>query len=274
MKFVPALERAVQASVPLAAQWQHLPLLWLLAPLLWLQAWHVRRVTPRMPEPPGEREGIAGRGPLIRLLVAGDSGAAGVGAPTQDLALCGQLVRCLSLHHTVQWCVLAANGLDSPGLLKLLQIEPSASFDVVVLSMGANDATRLCPPLQWARGQTRLAELIDLRFAPALLVHSAVPPMHACLALPQPLRWFMGRWARQMNQSLARLLMEQVGRILHCHPESTTTAGMAADGIHPSAEGYAVWADGLSLRILAAQATQAKRCPPDGNSATTGNDSD
>jgi integrating conjugative element protein (TIGR03759 family) len=29
----------------------------------------------------------------VRLLVAGDSGAAGVGAPTQDQALCGQLVQ-------------------------------------------------------------------------------------------------------------------------------------------------------------------------------------
>ena len=120
--------------------------------------------------------------------------------------------------------------------------------------MGANDATGLCAPLHWARWQTRLAELIDLRFAPALLVHSAVPPMHACLALPQPLRWFMGRWARQMNHSLAQLLIEQVGRSMHWHPATTTTTGMAEDGIHPSAEGYAAWADGLSRRILVSQA--------------------
>ncbi len=140
-----------------------------------------------------------------------------------------------------------------------LQDARCARFDVVVLSMGANDATGLCAPVQWARWQTRLAEVIDLRFAPALLVHSAVPPMHACLALPQPLRWFMGRWAWQMNHSLAELLIEQVGRIMHWHPETTTTAGMSADGIHPSSDGYAAWADGLSLRILAAQ-TPAARC--------------
>lgn len=78
--------------------------------------------------------------------------------------------------------------------------------------------------------------------------------MHACLALPQPLRWFMGRWARRMNHRLAQLLIEQVRRSMHWHPESTTTAGMVEDGIHPSAEGYAAWADGLSRRILASQA--------------------
>ena len=261
---LPGLAAACQSANTWAAmalvharRWQRLPLLWALAPLLWLQARHVRRVTLRMPEPPGLRTGTAGCGPLMRLLVAGDSGAAGVGASTQDQALCGQLVRRLSLHHTVQWCVLAANGLDSPGLFRLLQGTPCARFDVVVLSMGANDATGLCAPLQWARWQTRLAELIDQRFAPALLVHSAVPPMHACLALPQPLRWFMGRWARQMNHSLAPLLIAQVGRSMHWHPETTATAGMAADGIHPSAEGYAVWADGLSRHILAAQTPAA-----------------
>ncbi len=211
----------------------------------------MRRVTPRMPEPPGRRTGTAGSGTRVRLLVAGDSGAAGVGASTQDQALCGQLVLRLSRHHTVEWCVMAVNGLDSPGLLKLLQQAPRARFDVVVLSMGANDATGLCAPARWARWQNRLAEEIEQRFAPALLVHSAVPPMHACRALPQPLRWFMGRWARRMNHSLAGLLTGQDGRSMHWHPDTTTTLGLAADGIHPSPDGYAAWADGLSLRILA-----------------------
>jgi lysophospholipase L1-like esterase len=241
--------------------WERLLLLGVLWPLLWLQAKYVRHITPRMPEPPGHRQGTAGQGSLVRLLVAGDSGAAGVGAASQEQALCGQLVRRLSRHHTVEWCVLAINGLDSPGLLSLLQDSPAARFDVVVLSIGANDATGLCAPLQWTQWQHRLADLIIQRFEPGLLVHSAVPPMHACMALPQPLRWFMGRWAQQMNTTLAGHLVGQLVdprrhtlRTLHRHPASTTSAGMAVDGMHPSHEGYAVWADGLSRHILAAQA--------------------
>ncbi len=236
-------------------------LLGLLWPVLWLQARYVRRITPRMPEPPGCRAGSAGQGSKVRLLVAGDSGAAGVGAGSQEQALCGQLVRRLSRHHTVEWSVLAVNGLDSPGLLSLLQQSPSARFDVVVLSIGANDATGLCAPRQWTQWQHRLAELINSRFQPGLLVHSAVPPMHACMALPQPLRWFMGRWARQMNNMLAGQLADlpqRALRTLHRHPASTTTAGMAADGVHPSADGYALWADGLSRHILATTAQRFK----------------
>jgi lysophospholipase L1-like esterase len=205
-----------------------------------------------MPEATGSRKGICGQGPLCRVLVAGDSGAAGVGVATQDEALCGQLVHRLSRHHTVEWSVLAVNGLDSPGLVKLLEDAPISHFDVVVLSMGANDATCLCSPRRWVLWQTQLAELITHRFAPNLLVHSAVPPMHACMALPQPLRWFMGRWALEINVRLSGLLFGQKKRIMHWHPTTTTLTGMAADGIHPSSSGYAQWADGLSQLILAA----------------------
>jgi lysophospholipase L1-like esterase len=250
---------AADRRSPAAARWQRLPLLALLWPLLWWQARQVRRITPRLPEPPGCRAGTAGRGPQLRLLLAGDSGAAGVGAPSQEQALCGHLVRHLSRHHRVHWCVLAVNGLDSPGLYRLLQDAPRAHYDVVVLSIGANDATRLCAPQRWARWQAQLAELIDSRFAPALLVHSAVPPMHACMALPQPLRWFIGRWAQQMNQCLAGRLNEDLGRSMHWHPGTTTTEGMADDGIHPSAQGYAVWAEGLSQYILGTRAPRAGR---------------
>jgi lysophospholipase L1-like esterase len=232
--------------------WERCLLLTLLWPILWLQGKHVRRVAVHMPEPTGFREGTCGQGSLCRLLVAGDSGAAGVGVATQDEALCGQLVQRLSRHHTVEWCVLAVNGLDSPGLLKLLGDVPISRFDVVVLSMGANDATCLCSPRRWVQWQTQLAELIAHRFAPNLLVHSAVPPMHACMALPQPLRWFMGRWALEMNEMLSGLLLGHGHRTMHWHPETTPLTGMARDGFHPSSQGYAKWADGLSQLILAA----------------------
>lgn len=231
--------------------WQRWLLLVLLWPVLWLQGRYVRRVTPRMPEPQGDREGTRGSGPILRVLVAGDSGAAGVGVSSQDQALCGQLVHRFSRHHTVEWYLMAANGLDSPGLVRLLEDEPACAFDVVILSMGANDATCLCSPQRWVAWQNQLAAVIELRFAPNLLVHSAVPPMHICMALPQPLRWFMGRWAIEMNQRLSELLLGQVKRTMHWHPAATTTSGLAMDGIHPSSLGYAMWADSLYQHIQA-----------------------
>lgn len=230
--------------------WERRLWLTLLWPVLWFQAGHVRRATVRLNEPTGLRTGVCGQGSVLRVLVAGDSGAAGVGVSTQEQALCGQLVGHLSRHHKVEWHLLAVNGLDSPGLVKLLEAAPEHRFDVVVLSMGANDVTGLCAPRRWLDIQNQLAELIHQRFRPGLLVHSAVPPVHACTALPQPLRWFLGRWAQEMNRLLTETLASKTNRSMHWHPATTMSTGLALDGIHLNASGYASWAESLSAHIL------------------------
>lgn len=232
--------------------------LWLvlLAPILWLQGRYVRRVTPRLPEPGGQRSGCVGAGPLIRILVAGDSAAAGVGASSQDEALCGQLMHRLSQRARVEWRLIAATGLDSPGLLGLLSDQTADRYDVVVLSIGVNDVTRVRSPGQWLRLQDQLASLVETRFSAQLLVHNAVPPMHAFTALPQPLRWFFGRWAQAFNQRLATVLSGQTRRTFHRPFLMTTSGGLATDGFHPGPAGYAAWAEGLSQHILASQLKQ------------------
>ncbi|MGZ5249520.1 MAG: hypothetical protein ACXWIQ_04605, partial [Caldimonas sp.] len=59
-----------------------------LAPLLVVQAVRTRRRAPVLPEAAGPRDGrTAGDGVAIRVLVAGDSSAAGVGVAHQDQAV-------------------------------------------------------------------------------------------------------------------------------------------------------------------------------------------
>ena len=231
--------------------WERYLLLTLLGPLFWVQAKYVRQVTPRMPEPPGSRSAVCGTGPLVRVLVVGDSAAAGVGAASQDEALCGQLIARLGQHHSIAWRLLAMNGLDSPGLVQMLENAPNEHFDVVVVSVGANDVTSLLSPCEWIAWQDRLAHVVDRRFGPELLVHSAVPPMHAFTAIPQPLRWFAGRWAQEMNRLLSAVLIgKESGRTMHWHPHMDPLQGLAIDGYHPGPKGYALWAEGLSEHIL------------------------
>jgi lysophospholipase L1-like esterase len=226
-------------------------LLAFLGPVLWLQGRHARRTTPVLPEPVGPRQGRTGRGPRLRLLIAGDSAAAGVGARTQDEALCGQLLRNLGQHHTIEWQLMAVTGLDSPGLLKLIDEAPITRFDVVVLSIGANDATALCSPHQWIQWQHQLARKIQERFEPRLLIHTALPPMHGFTALPQPLRWFMGNWAHALNQALTLEVPQQGQRLMHAPFQGRAIGGLASDGFHPGPNAYALWARDLSQLILA-----------------------
>lgn len=217
-----------------------------LGPLLWLQGKYVRKVTPVLPEPDGPREGVAGQGPVLRLLIAGDSAAAGVGVHSQQEALCGQLVQRLSRRYCVHWQLKAVSGLDSPGLEAMLTSEAAHAMDVVVLSVGVNDVTQLMAPDQWTQWQERLATLVRARYHARVIIHSAVPPMHGFTALPQPLRWFMGRWALEMNRRLGHSLGDEDRWFFQWPATRDVSVGLAADGFHPGPHGYAAWAQGLS----------------------------
>jgi len=222
-----------------------------LGPVFWLQSKRVRREMQVLPEAHGPRLGESGSGPVITVLIAGDSGAAGVGVISQDVGLCGQLARQLGVHRTVRWQLMAVSGLDSPGLLKLFLDAPKTKFDVVILSVGVNDATSLRSPEQWLQWQHRLAELVQDRFEPELLIHSAMPPMRGFTALPQPLRWFMGRWTTEMNQRLEQWLPAGGNRVMLTPFEGDIRPCLASDGFHPGEHGYAVWANAFSRTILA-----------------------
>jgi lysophospholipase L1-like esterase len=163
----------------------------------------------------------------------------------------------LGKAHQVTWCLLAITGLDSPGLISLLEAKPAEGFDVVVVSIGVNDVTGLCPPSRWVHWQAQVAQVIAQRFSPRLLVHTALPPMHVFTALPQPLRWFFGRWAGSCNTQLAAALVGQSGRTLHTPFAAPDPQGLALDGFHPGPIAYAAWADSLSQLILAAGLSQA-----------------
>jgi len=70
---------------------------WLALPIYIWQGLSVRRKTIRMAPPPGPaRQEISGEGDPIRVLVIGDSSAAGVGVDNLEDSLGGNLIRLLS----------------------------------------------------------------------------------------------------------------------------------------------------------------------------------
>ncbi len=224
-----------------------------LAPLLWLQGRWVRWRTPRLPEAAGARSGVAGQGPVLRLLVLGDSAAAGVGVPHQQRALAGRLVGALAPHWQVHWSLWAQTGLDSDAVIALAQRQGVQAFDVVVLSVGVNDVTGLCRARPWAAKQARLAQLLAQRFGVHTVVHSAVPPMQHFRALPQPLRWLMGRWAADCNRALEQALQSAppgpVRRLWLAPLPPGPGTDLASDGFHPGALSYALWAQAVAVLV-------------------------
>lgn len=213
-----------------------------LGPVLLLQGLHVRRVTPRLPEPPGPRSGRAGVGTPLRLLIAGDSAAAGVGVGSHEEALAGRLVAELSARHTLEWQLEARTGYTTADTHAHLAALPVRRFDVVVLSLGVNDVTRGIGRSRWLERQASLADLLQERFAPRVLLFTALPPMHLFPALPQPLRWYLGARARDFNTALAQWLPSRPGCHLVAPDFQADPAHIASDGFHPGPAAYAAWA--------------------------------
>ena len=213
-----------------------------LGPLLLVQGRYVRAVTPRLPEPSGSRSGRTGAGAPLRLLVAGDSAAAGVGATSQDEALCGRLVSELSARRTLDWRLEARTGYTTADAHAHLAALPEDRFDVVVLSLGVNDVTRGIGRSRWLAGQAALADMLQARFAARAVLFTALPPMHLFPALPQPLRWYLGARALAFNVALAEWLPSSPGCYLSAPEFEPASAYIASDGFHPGPAAYAAWA--------------------------------
>lgn len=213
-----------------------------LGPVLLLQGLRVRRVTPRLPEPPGPRAGRVGKGAPLRLLVAGDSAAAGVGVASQDEALTGRLVAELSERRALDWRLEARTGYTTADAHAHMAALPEDRFDVVVLSLGVNDVTRGVGRSRWLAGQSSLADLLQARFGPRAILFTALPPMHLFPALPQPLRWYLGARAADFNASLADWLPRRPGCHLVVPDFQPDPTHIATDGFHPGPAAYTAWA--------------------------------
>ena len=227
---------------------------WTLGPLLLAQGRRVRRDTPVLPEPAGPREGEAGEGAPLSLLSAGDSAGAGVGGATKDEALAGRLVAILGARYRVQWRIAASTGATTASALRdLARREPFAA-DAVVTSLGVNDVTGEVGVARFLARQARLRALLRERFGARLILVSGLPPMHLFPALPQPLRWYLGARARELDRALAAVLPDGQGAEFLPFEGALDAPHMAADGFHPGPAVYEAWAEAAARRIVAALA--------------------
>lgn len=228
----------------------------LLAPVLLRQAKALRRSMPRLPEAEGARLGTMGSGPTLRVLVTGDSAAAGVGAAHQDEALSGQLVTLLSGHFEVQWQLLARSGLTTAQISARLAAEAVSPFDVAVVSAGVNDVLGRLTPKTWVLALDSLVEVMRRQCGVRHIVFAPLPPMHQFPALPQPMRWFLGQRAKAFNRQLASFVQARADCRVLGLPFDFVPEMMATDGFHPGVPAYALWAEAAALEMLRWAQTQ------------------
>lgn len=223
----------------------------LLAPLLMWQGRAVRRRTPELAEPPGPRRGHCGVGTALKLLVLGDSAAAGVGAVRQDEALAMRLAHRLGEDFRVEWEILAQTGETTASMLRRLQqVEPIAC-DIVITSLGVNDVTRPIGLRAWRRQQRVLRQILRQRLHARLSILSGLPPMHLFPALPQPLRWYLGQRANCFDRALEADVAAEADCAFLSLRFSDDMSLAARDGFHPGPAVYAQWASLAAELVLA-----------------------
>ncbi|MDG4796072.1 SGNH/GDSL hydrolase family protein [Micromonospora sp. WMMD1082] len=231
-----------------------------------------RRLRARMPRPvaaAGDDWGaVAGAGEPLRLVVLGDSAAAGVGAPDHQAALAGQTAHSLAAltGRALSWQVSARSGATARTISTHLVDRVAAphagtSPDLVLVVAGVNDAIRLRRPRRFRRDVEYLIAMIRSRVsgtAPVLL--AGLPPVHRFPALPAPVRLLFGSHARRLDRQLAGIARRDTG-VFHLPVGHLPIAGedfFAADRFHPGVAGYRAWG-----RTLAAHtATIIESVPP------------
>lgn len=243
-----------------------------LAPALLWQGSRLRRTALRLPEPEGERTGVVAGPPgarEVRVLVIGDSSAAGVGVDHQQQALAGPIALALSQRTgcTVHWQLAARSGLDTATArtyLRELTLHPA---DVVVSALGVNDVTAQTPARQFVRQYRHLLREVRHRTGARIGIISGVPPMHRLTAAPQPLRWYLGQCARRLDQEL-QYHCEKEGRLRYLSLAWTEPQEMSADRFHPGAAQYARWAQMNAEAIARALVLPCPEMTATGPSAT------
>jgi lysophospholipase L1-like esterase len=219
-------------------------------PFIYRQGLHARATVPRLPPASGAISGeVAGNAEPIRLLVAGESTAIGVGVEKSDDALAAQLAR--EIHsltgRAVHWRMTGLSGGNvsqaQPMILENARAQP---FDLCVLVFGVNDVLDRTAP---ARFRDALAALgFALRDVSgsgvAPIIITAAPPIHLFPALPLLLRTYLGAYAHALNRAAARTPLARAAHV--ATPIKFKPELFSSDGFHPSAQGYAVWAAHLA----------------------------
>ena len=222
-----------------------------LSPLLVAQAVATRARLPRLPEAAGPREGVVGRGAPLRLLIAGDSSAAGVGVADQRDALAGHLSRSLAQRagRRVHWRLIARSGVNSEQCLELLNEAHDAEAEFAVLVLGVNDVVDQLPSERSVAARERLANHLRNRHGVKHVAFAPLPPVHQFPGLPQPLRWIAGADARRHDAAMARWAAT---RDDVSHVQIRMRLGrevMAADGFHPGEPVYRVCGEAIAAHL-------------------------
>lgn len=265
----------------------------------------VALTTPRLPPAPGPTHGrtpaplpaTPGADPL-RVLVFGDSVAAGVGCPSNDQAFAGSAARGIAQvsGRPVEWSVVAQSGFTAadmhtkllPRLRKRFEgggvgsaVDVTERFDVCLISVGVNHVLSAHSPSTYQRElRDLLKELRAVLGEGCALVVLGMPPMgeFPAIAAHFPLSWVVHWYSRALHKAtesacedLAVLFdipnlekafsQSTLGLALAGNQAEFARQCMAPDGFHPSATAIGLIAEEMAACCLNELGCRSKPSP-------------
>lgn len=224
-----------------------------LAPLLIAQAMSARKRTPVLPEAAGPREGQIGSGPgALRVLITGDSSAAGVGVANQDHAFAGHFTRTLHRRsgRALRWRLRAKSGLTTRQVHELLLADPPPVADVAIVLTGVNDVIELIAPQRAVQHRAALADWLLGEGRARYVLFAPLPPINQFPLLPQPLRGVMGAEARLHDAAMAAWAASKHNVFHTPIALQLAPAAMSSDGFHPGEPVYRACGEALARFVV------------------------
>ena len=209
-------------------------------------------------------------GPRLRLVVLGDSTTAGVGVQRPREALPYVLARHLADAearpvHVVSFGWAGARIADLPRSQLPRALQPwraadSEPFlpgaDAVAIVIGSNDATHNTPPGRFRADLRATLETVRSSAPRARVVLAGIPAFRGALRAIEPLIFLADQYARLLRP-IGRAEAQRAGAayadLAAEVPERIRgrTDILSSDQFHPSAAGYAAWADVIAEALLA-----------------------
>jgi lysophospholipase L1-like esterase len=225
------------------------------APFLYLQGKYVRRKIGRLPDASGETSGKFGVGNInqtAKLLVIGESTAAGVGARTHESALAGQFARFLSrkIGKSVAWRVIGKSGITvAETIQELVPQIPPEKFDYILVALCGNEVLRLRSPRRFRRDMLSLLNILQTRNPDATFFITNAPAIRLSPVLPHPIKFILGHLSALHDKNI-REFTAPMNKILYFPQPTEVVEDFFADGIHPSEKGYALWSERMIETLL------------------------
>ena len=198
-------------------------------------------------------DGAAATGPVLRMVMLGDSTVAGLGAPTVEESLPVQTAQRVA-DRTGRPVAVRGLGISGARVASVTAEQIPllrGDADVVVIVIGSNDVTHATPPWRFDDQVRAMLESAQQAAGEAPVVLGGIPLFGGATALAQPLRWVVGRYAEPLR-GIQRDVAADAGVVfvniaVEASPRFRGVPGaMSSDGFHPAPIGYGFWADALS----------------------------